>query len=320
MYIQEHINVLLCSYFMNANLNMKHLIADFSKLEVIECLYHRTYMTHINPTLLVSIDGKKKNYSIRWRAATRDKLYHSKGLKCVLIVYDGIVLAYEIIKFDEVSSYQNIESLKEIMKNSDDVWYFDHEKFYKLDSKPSTDFISIQTVSIVDPIHITYSTTLEVTSADVFVITSNDEVILQTPPIAYNLENKDKEFSLLNREQNTMYLSLSMLIRMCSTITKIYPPEEIEKFDIPQYMIRHKTVNLANMPPYVKDNSTTVLKPVEAVSYLLGLMHKESDLENNLQIVKILKAICRSGVINSRNTLSESIYKDKKMEIAKIKL
>ena len=120
---------------------MNHVKADFSKIELVQCLYHRTYMTFPDATLQVSIDGVKKEYRIRKRAAKRDNLYHSAGLKCVLVVYDGIVLAYEIIKTDIPATTLNIQNL---MQYANEDWYFDHERFYKLDTHASSNFISIQ--------------------------------------------------------------------------------------------------------------------------------------------------------------------------------
>lgn len=294
---------------------MNHVKADLSKIELIPCLYHRTYMTFPDATLQVSIDGVKKEYRIRKRAAKRDNLYHSNGLKCMLVVYDNVVLAYEIIKSDQPATPQNILNL-ERFKNEN--WYFDNERFYQLNAAPSRDFISIQEVNVIDPIHLTFSTTVEVVQNDCFVITKDNEILLQTPPVSTTLENNNKKFLLLDTEQDKMYLSLTAILKMCNTVSRLYGGESIERFDIPQYMIRHKTVNLAKLPPYVRDNSSTNLKPFEAISYLLGLIYKEKNAANILILMKNLRSLCTFGITNISNTLHENVYKEKKIEIKKI--
>lgn len=296
---------------------MNHVKADLSKIELVPCLYHRTYQTFPDATLQVSIDGVKKEYRIRKRAAKRDNLYHSNGLKCMLVVYDGVVLAYEIIKSDSPATLQNISNLEQF-KNQD--WYFDNERFYQLNTVPSRDFISIQELNVIDPIHLTYSTTVEIVQNDCFVVSHEGKVLLQTPPVSTTLENKNEKFLLLDTEQDLMYVSLSTLLKLCSAVTKIYGGDAIEEFDIPQYMIRHKTVNLAKLPPYVRDNSTTNLKPYEAISYILGLVYKESNMAHNIALLKVLKNMCTFGITNISNTLEENVYKDKKVELRKIDL
>lgn len=294
---------------------MNHVKADFSKIELVQCLYHRTYQTFPDATLQVSIDGVKKEYRIRKRAAKRDNLYHSAGLNCVLVVYDGIVLAYEIIKSDIPATTLNIQNL---MQYANEDWYFDRERFYKLDTHASSKFISIQQLSVIDPIHLTYSSTIAIVENDCFVVCQNHQIILQTPPISTTLEKKEKAFLLLDNEQEKMYLSLTALLKMCNVVSRLYGGEAIEQFDIPQYMIRHKTVNLAKLPQYVRDNSTTALKPVEAISYLLGLIHKETDSNNVVALTKVLRTMCVIGITNVDNTRSENVYKDKKIELKKI--
>lgn len=299
---------------------MKHVKADFSKLELVDCLYHRTYMTFPDATLEVTVNGVKQQYRIRKRAANRDKLYHSKGLKAVLVVYDGIVLAYEILKEGLRNTDVNLANLQTMMRDEQDDWYFDNERFYQLNAKPSNTFISIQCINVIDPLHLTYSSTIEVISNDCFAITHEGQLLLQTPPISTKLKEKNKKFLLLDQEQDLMYISLTALLKICNTATKLYGGDVIEEFDIPQYMIRHKTVNLSKMPPYVRDNSTTALKPYEAIAYLLGLIYKETDNANTLKLLKVLRNICSFGVINITSTLKENVFKDKKLEIRKIDL
>lgn len=296
---------------------MKHVKADFSKLELVPCLYHRTYMTFPDATLQVSIDGVKKEYRIRKRAAKRDNLYHSKGLNCVLVVYEGIVLAYEIVKESVPATTLNMTNL---MSFADEDWYFDNERFYQLNARPSTNFVTIQEVNVIDPIHLTFSTSIDVVVNDCFVVSHEGKVLLQTTPVSTTLEDKNKKFLLLDTEQDLMYVSLSTLLKLCSTVTKIYGGDAIEEFDIPQYMIRHKTVNLAKLPPYVRDNSTTNLKPYEAISYILGLVYKESNIAHNIALLKVLKNMCTFGITNISSTLEENVYKDKKIELRKIDL
>ena len=136
---------------------MQHKIADLSKLEVITCLYHRVFFTQPHPTLHVTVNGEHKEYCIRYRAARKDKLYHAKGLPAVLIVYDGIVLAYEIHNKDDVpAAIQNIRNLNNMIESGQidsDGWYFDTEKFYRLDAKRGSSLLTIQDISVLDPIH-----------------------------------------------------------------------------------------------------------------------------------------------------------------------
>lgn len=96
---------------------MKHTPADLTKIEIIDCLYHRTFMSN-PPILHVTVNGEKKEYEIRHKAAKRDKFYHSQGLNCVLVVYDNVVLAYEIFARDEASSTRhNSDVLQRLLMN-----------------------------------------------------------------------------------------------------------------------------------------------------------------------------------------------------------
>lgn len=297
---------------------MKHLKADLSKIKVVNCLYHRCYHTNPYHTLLATVDGVKETYKIRHRASSNDKLYYARGLQAVLIMYDDFVLAYEIIKFDSPASNINVDQF--IAKYGNEDWYFDGEIFYQLNSTPNSSFLSIQEVTIMDPIHLTYSSTAEKTSSGVFVITKDDDIILQTTPISGTLSDKKDKYSLIDTEQKTRYLSLSMLLKMCDTTTKLYGAEEIEKFDLPQYMIRHKTVNLAKQPIYVKDNSSTTVTPVEAISYISGLMYKEDKFDNIRKLSMVLKSLVRGGVISVENSLHENIYTGVPIELKKVDL
>lgn len=291
---------------------MNHLAADMSKIEIVECLYHRTYMTHPLPTLHVSINGEYKEYNIRWRATKRDNLYHSKGLPCVLIVYEGIVLAYELVLEGNRNSVYNIHNLHALLERHDlqDGWYFDYEKFYRIDAVPGKEFIGTQMTRYIDPIHLTYSNSIDITHTDVIVVTANDEVVIQSPPISNSLDRKSEAWNLFTIDQDVNYVSLACLLNICNSITKMYGGEIIERFDIPQYMIRHKTVNLANLPKYVKDNSSTSEKPVTMLSYIMGLMLKETSFDNVRELTRLLKMICRTGVVDVRDTKSENIYKE----------
>lgn len=299
---------------------MKHIKADLSKIEIVDCLYHRTYMTVPYPTLHVTVNGQHKEYHIRKRAASRDKLYHKKGLPSVLVVYDGIVLAYEIIKDGVAASHHNFNRLLDQLEKhtiSDD-WYFDGEKFYQLTAVPSVDFISIQSVSIIDPVHITYSSSIEPVVNDVLVISHEGNVLVQTSPITGSLESKAERINLLDKMPTNSFVSLSALLTICHYIAKMYDPSEIEKFDITQYMIRHKTVNLAKLPPYVKDNSSTNVMPIEMATYLLGLLYREMEHENCKKLMYCIKMLCRSGIINIKNSLAENVYTDKPVELVEV--
>jgi hypothetical protein len=264
------------------------------------------------PVLHVTVNGEKKEYEIRHKAAKRDKFYHSQGLNCVLVTYNNVVLAYEIYSSDEVSATsKNNEILQEKLLNGtipSDGWYFDGLKFYRLDADPQSSFLGYSEVSCIDPVHITYTSTLDVISNDAFVITHDGSIIIQTPPIQGSLHTKNVNFKLIDNEQDHMFLNISMLLKICHVVSQLYGSEEIEKFDIPQYMIRHKTVNLAKLPPYVKDNSSSYLKPCDAISYILGLMHKETNSDNISKLTKLLRLICRNGVINIHASEKENVY------------
>lgn len=300
---------------------MNHIKADFSKLSVIKCLYHRTFMSQPYPTLHTTVDGEYKEFKIRHRAAKRDKLYHKKGLPAVLVVYDGIVLAYEIIKDANIASDHNLKVLHEKIQNNiiPSDWYFDNERFYRLNSIPSDEFISCQQIHVIDPIHLTYTTTIDVVYNDVFVISQNGEVLVQSTPVATSLDSKINKFNLLERDCKIHYISLSTLLTICKYITRIYDPEEIEKFDLTQYMIRHKTINLSKMPVYVKDNSSTIVPPIEMLTYLMGLLYREHDSHNIMEVMKCIKLVCRSGVINIKNSDSDYIFTDKPIQLVKVK-
>lgn len=292
---------------------MKHVKADFSKLEIVDCVYHRTYMTHVNPTLLVSIDGEKKEFSIRKRAVHNDRLYHQEGLSCKLVVYNGYVLSYAVL--DNANNIlSNIKIAEEIAKGD---WYFDNEKFYQLNAKTDPEFISVQPINVIDPVHFSYYKTISIIKNDAFVICKDNKILLQTSPISGSLNQNKK--SILDNSQNDMFLCLNSLLRLCTLVSKLYGDEEIEKFDIPQYMIRHKTVNLSNLPVPVKKLSTTYVKPLDAISYVLGLIYKEKNHDSNRKLMKMLKHIIRNGIIDARNNESENVYLDKPIELKSLK-
>ena len=298
---------------------MIHKIADLSKLKVIAALYHRTFMTNPNPTLVVTVDGKKQEFFIRWRAASRDKLYHSNGLPCILIVYDDTVLAYEIIKDSSPATHRNIENLANI---NQDGWHFDGEKFYRLDAIPvasmKNEFIAYAYCTVIDPIMLTYSSTIEEITDYCIVVQKDGEVLVQTPPIAGNLDSKNTQLSLFDAVQTDYYVNLSCLLKTCEALSRMYGGESIEVFDIPYYMIRHHTVNLTKLSIFVKDSSTTLLRPVEMISYLVGRLDKENDFNNAITLVKLIRRICRGGVVRASIADTVNVYTDKQVKLVDI--
>lgn len=292
---------------------MIHKIADLSKISILNCLYHRTFMTVPYPTLLVSIDGEQKEFHIRYKAATKDKLYHTKGLPCTLVIYDGIVLAYEIHNESSAVS-QNLNNLTASLESGQiekDGWYFDGEKFYQLTGISSSEFVSLQNMPVIDPIHFTYESSIGIIENSCFVISSGNEIIFQTPPIATDLSWKKDLLGLSETTDHSMYINLNYLLKICDKVSKIYGPEMIERFDISQYMLRHKTVNLRKLPKNVLDNSTSYLTPVEAISYMCGLAYKENNHEKCLDIIKTLKQVVRSGIINARHSDAKNVFLEK---------
>lgn len=315
MYVQIIICAVLFVHTLMKIKYMKHLKANLENIQLIKCKYHRTYQSFPDATLTVSIDEIKQEFRIRKRAATRDQLYHSNGLNCTLVVYDGIVLAYEIINSDVSNTEINIENLK---PHYNEDWYFDGEKFYCLDARSSSEFLSINEISVIDPIHLTYAKSIEPIVNDAFIICQDNQILLQSPPISASLDKNNKKFLLTDKDQEKMFLSLSALLKMCETVTKIYGGESIEQFDLPQYMIRHKTVNLSKLPPDVRDQSTTMVTPIEAITYMLGLINRQDDIMHIRSIMKVLKVLCRFGIVNVDTNKAENIYKDKPIELKKI--
>lgn len=292
---------------------MIHKEADLSKIHVVKCLYHRTFMTVPHPTLVVTVDGEHREYNIRYKAATKDKLYHVEGLPCTLVMYDDVVLAYEIHKTNSASS-MNLRILNASLESGQidsSGWYFDGEKFYKLNGVKSTSFISLQNIYVIDPIHLTYETSIEVIENSCFVISSEKEILFQTTPIATDLSWKKHLLGLNETENHSMYINLNYLLKICDKISKLYGPEMIEKFDVSQYMIRHNTVNLRKLPKNVLDNSTTYLTPLEAISYICGLAYKESNYEKCMELMKTLKQVVRSGIINATHSDAKNVYLSK---------
>lgn len=292
--------------------HMIHKPADLSKIKVIECLYHRTFMKVPYPVLNVTLDGENKEFYIRYRAAKKDKIYHKEGLPCTLIMYDDVVLAYELHNENSVAnSRKNIINLKDMIAHgtiNPDGWYFDEEKFYRLNAEFQNEFVAHSNTTVLDPTHLTNSETIFTIENSCFVVSYKEKVILQTPPISTDLSWKLDQIGLKKNDNAAMYVNLNYLLKICDVVSKIYGPEEIEKFDISQYMIRHKTVNLRKLPKNVLDNSTTYLTPLEAISYLCGILYKEENFENCMQIVKCLKQVVRSGIVNAKHSDSDNVY------------
>lgn len=296
-----------------------HIKANLHNIKLVECLYHRTYMTVNMATLEVSIDGVKHSYKIRNRAAKRDALYHSNGIKCILVTYDDIVLAYEIIKDDAPASPTNMMNIITQYGNDDD-WYFDTERFYKLDATPSDKFFSLSPVSAIDPIHITYSSSADVVFNDAFIICKDNKIIYQSHPIRSDMERLNKKYLLTDMHQDVMYLTLGSLLKVCRDVSNIYGGEEIERFDLPQYMIRFKTVNLSKLPVNVKEQAATNVKPFEIIIYLLGLVSREKDSHNAIKLTKLIRHVCSFGIINYKITDQQNVFKEKTIEIKRVEI
>src|SRR5690606_32032005 len=114
-----------------------------------------------------------------------------------------------------------------------DGWYFDNEKFYRLDAKPSENFVDTQMTRYIDPIHLTYSNSIDITHTDVILITKDNSVLIQTPPISNTLDRRASSHNLFKIDQDINFVSLSCLLNICDSLTKLYGGEIIERFDIP---------------------------------------------------------------------------------------
>ena len=311
--------------FITGIMSMKHLEVDFLKLHTVKCKYHRIYNTSPYHTLLVSIDGVKKEYTVRKRTSKLDKIYHSRGIDCILVVYDDIVLSFELLDRDHkdgelTNSERNVHLIHQNYRN-DKTWYFDSVKFYQLDGliKPSDNFVSEQTCNLIDPVHLTYST-FDVVKSSVFVITHKGNVLVCSTPFTKSYKFAKYHSILLDSEQEQYYLNLTTLLAICDTVSKLYGQEEIEKFDIPQYMIRHQTINICRLSVYIKDNSSTYVKPVEAISYVMSLLYREDNHDSIVKLSKLLKMIVRTGFIDINSNDVSRVYKSGTTDIPLIEM
>lgn len=314
---------------------MNHVKADASKVKVIDCLYHKSYRSFPYPRVVLTINGEVTELQIPSKLI-KDRTYYQKGVKCKVIMYGDLVIAYELKKhYDEESDdfeftvERNMKTLITELKHDD--WYFDGELFYRLGKSTGPidgSMLGIIQQEIINPVHMGYEVGFSRVYNDAIGVYEHQQeydhfsLIMQSPPLFIDLENRFYKTQpyFVSDDKQGYYLTLSALLRICHYISQMYGPEEIEVFDLPQYMVRHNTVNLPKLPTYVKENSMSYLKPYESVLYLLGKLKTETKLENILELKKLLKYVISYGVVNTKILESNNVFKVNQSEIPLIKV
>lgn len=290
---------------------MKHIKADLNQITVVEALYHRTYMKIPLSVLRVTINGQIQDFEVDRRVAKRDRFYHESGLPCKLLCYAGKVIAYVITSYDKdnVNVFEhNLEALRADQSIMAKEWYFDGIGFYGLQDKPSEKFISVTSVDYIDPVVLSYHETFNsILSIDCFLVCKDGQIYTQTRPVHRMLGHYDT-INGLTTEIKENFVSLEGMLRVCQIMSRLYGSEEIEKFDIPQYMITYKTVNLRKLPLYIRENVPSTIHPNEMIAYLLGKMYKETNESNISELTFLIRYFAKFGTVDiNKSNLSEII-------------
>ncbi len=150
-------------------------------------------------------------------------------------------------------------------------------------------------------------------------VTSTGEIML-TPPIWKDLEmigvrainrigDVDNATKYpFDRIDNHLSVNLSFALRAATEISQVFDYEDIAPLQLPEMMIRLRTVNLPRVPKEVKQTFDIGLSFTHAIAWLIGLMKRTHTIEAHLRMRAVLKHLTTKGIYHDSMFDPHNVY------------
>lgn len=298
-----------------------HYKFDINKIHITSEKMYRA-AAHMGGKVYVDKEGISHSINMPARFTRPYKeMYFAVPRNINILWYGNDALAFEMLQDDDgnikTSELQaNIDHMKE---NIEGTWYFDGVLIYSLDHvNPSddkihsTDFFRKVRIGTFNPtnlflerfVHDSYS--------------YYDGIICKniiSPPLWAEMERlaqrgESASTLLLDAIDEHHVINLQGLLKICELTSDLFGEQSIECFDLPSYMIYHKTVNLPSLSKSVKKTSPSGLLFSSMLAFMMGKFSKSDSYEHIKQLKVMIKFIGGHCIVSKTALDNSEIFVD----------
>lgn len=149
----------------------------------------------------------------------------------------------------------------------------------------------------------------------------NGEIVL-TPPVwksltsigAGRLDKIEEAFETdelpIDKIDRFLSVNLSFALYAAKEVSKMYGYKVIAPLQLPELMIRLKTINLPRVPKDVKNTFDIGLPFTHALAWLIGLMKRADSLDDFIKMRAIFKYLTSKGIFHSNMFDTTNVFVD----------
>jgi len=150
-------------------------------------------------------------------------------------------------------------------------------------------------------------------------VASNGQFAL-TPPIWKNLGNVgtknlqdgevgDKKVYQFDAIDQQLSVNLSFVLRAGNEIGTLFGHEAIEPLQLPELMIKLRTVNLPNVANAVKQTYNAGISFTHAMAWLIGLTSRSDTMDGYMAVRSLLKYLTTKGIFRAELFSAKHVFK-----------
>lgn len=300
---------------LNPTFNAHHQAFDIDKLHLTtEYMYRGTVAC--GGRLFIQKDGQETALPMPRRYCTGMKeTYYAKPIPIAVLWYGDDALGFEEIETEFVNgeyteyTHNVIGNLEHFKQQFTGQWYFDGEFMYTLEVTQSENrldsrnFFKLMNIPAFQPT-VLFTSKYEGVSMYHGVMCMD----VMSPPLWGTIDSISMtgtyliDGDMLDKMDARATVSLQGLLKTCTVSSKLFGPESTECFDLPLYMIAHKTVNLPSLSNAVKSTSPSGITFSDALAWHIGKFYKCDCYTMVKSIKRNLKYIASYAMVK-RDTL-----------------
>lgn len=257
--------------------------------------------------------------------------WQSNFSKVIVKLGDAIKDAENVwINGQEIFWVKKAEDTRSMFNITNDGSYFIQMVSYVKLSKMGLDrFQKQKTAKEISSVNTDSAEELHETVSSAYLPLSTGCVLAYKPNAAYpDLEqivvyspvlSADKEFGTSNKDEvrmvysiasetNPSYPTIEFAIRAAKTIGKLYGYAETDFLDIPSIIKKTGMVNLQKISEKCRFKTPMNMRATTSISWLMGFLHRETDLNNLRDLSKMFKFIINNGLVY-RNSI-KTFYRE----------
>lgn len=273
----------------------------------------------------------KIDYKIvrRFIKAQHNRTKFSVPIPCDVLVYDDFPITFQMMDISEeyyegvfkTTSWMshlrhNVEHVKNVVK-ADTVydWYINgvdiYRKLYRhnepIDSKRVFDLVSYDTFDVA---LLNIRATPQLMREESLTFLPGD---IDLPPFLPSMDMGLAKYgtgdSIFDSMEENYTVHLAALLYLAEWTTKMFGAQEIELFDLPEYMIRLQTVNLPALPRETKQRCPTGFTPIASFAILARCVKKSTTIDHSFIIRRMLKYVVNKGMIHNDRLTVSALFK-----------